>query len=874
MYEKISVLLNLVILALVQMPWLVLDGVRCNIYQARERVRALGMQALSENAQEIMRGWYDEPDKMLGAAVEMELNLLLLYQVFCVLYLLTVLLRKNWHLNLAALFVLCVSAMVNGDGFAIVSDNLFAKVFPILFGVLGLAEFLLARVLEEWDDASRAERARKAREKEWRAERKRRLYFPGKYEKIFYRVVWKNFLYNWRDYLLFVICGTIVTGVIFAGFGVQRMMSQVHRAESFLLTQGLGQILISAMLPIGLISVVLIVFVLLFYLQNRLAGYGMFITLGIRRRTLALFIALEFAGSFLSSVTFGCLLGNGLLLLFRQFVRRALGGEAVLLAAGIGTYGKMLLTMAGIYLAALMATRDVYLDFSISTAASRKCRKEKLPQDFTKILTLAGVLLLGGCIYLYSLRKNYEYILLLAAGFVGVFLVFRYGMAVYLKAKQRGGRYFPALLKENQIRHKSRTSAWYLTVFTVIHVCALFYFAFQMLSVTIAEAPETLYPYDFMCIADAGDAEVWTRIEERYGAEILRFPMVRVSSADKTQRKEPRTVRTPQGQHIGISESTYHLLKKQLDPAYRASPLHLDAEGEEVYIVYQQDKSINAQPTDFFGTRSSPYLHIGQPCYYFDNVFPERAFPTRRVRGEEIGSLTGAFRQGKLENLIVFSDAYFAKAQKLWEETNIRTGEQIREAAERIPEVTIHQGPTELVLIRAEEADVEGIDAALDVLRENHVYDAQFDSEVLCCYPAAEAVDDLATERTMKLIVNGFVVAVLVMASVFMLWVKMLAEMEEKRARSVFLECMGMREKDRKKLVEREVALFYILPAVCAVVISAGFTAATCCARMYTPVDIKAYLGKMLVWWAAYLVAEGLVCRVLMRMSVLGTERR
>lgn len=56
------------------------------------------------------------------------------------------------------------------------------------------------------------------------------------------------------------------------------------------------------------------------------------------------------------------------------------------------------------------------------------------------------------------------------------------------------------------------------------------------------------------------------------------------------------------------------------------------------------------------GEWDEPFLHIGQPVEYYDNYKPKSVFPDREIAGEEIGSLTGCFRQGLLENLIVFSE--------------------------------------------------------------------------------------------------------------------------------------------------------------------------------------------------------------------------
>lgn len=99
--------------------------------------------------------------------------------------------------------------------------------------------------------------------------------------------------------------------------------------------------------------------------------------------------------------------------------------------------------------------------------------------------------------------------------------------------------------------------------------------------------------------------------------------------------------------------------------------------------------------------KKKPFLHIGLPCEYYTLYSPSKAYPKRTIEGEEIGSLIGCFRQGKLENIVVFSDAYFKKAQGMWKYTNILTGDKIEEKALRIDGVTIKQGPTKLVLIQA-----------------------------------------------------------------------------------------------------------------------------------------------------------------------------
>ena len=76
-----------------------------------------------------------------------------------------------------------------------------------------------------------------------------------------------------------------------------------------------------------------------------------------------------------------------------------------------------------------------------------------------------------------------------------------------------------------------------------------------------------------------------------------------------------------------------------------------------------------------FGTQN--LRHIGLPCPSYMPETPSQAFTQRNVAGEEIGSLIGCFRQGNLENLVVFSDVYFEEAREMWKYTNIYTGDFI-----------------------------------------------------------------------------------------------------------------------------------------------------------------------------------------------------
>ena len=166
-----------------------------------------------------------------------------------------------------------------------------------------------------------------------------------------------------------------MTALIFAGIASYQMMAGLHRAENFLIGEGLGLIVWNAMVPIGVCAVFLMVFVLIFYMQKWMQSYSIFLTLGIRKKALLLIIGLEIVIAFICSLFTGCIIGNGIVMILRKCLHFQIGRDMVLAAVTWKTYVKVVLVMFLIYLIALAATRDIATDFDI-TNAERKSTTE------------------------------------------------------------------------------------------------------------------------------------------------------------------------------------------------------------------------------------------------------------------------------------------------------------------------------------------------------------------------------------------------------------------------------------------------------------------------------------------------------------------
>lgn len=803
---------------------------------------------------------YSSVKETNGAAVfSVQMGLLMVYQLACVLSLLAVFLNKNWRINLAGLFLGLLQLAACLEGSAQVAENFIGRLFPLILVMLNIIECLIPPMLNAMKEAGREAQKNVEKDRAHQAEKKRRLHFEGKYPKLFYKLVWENFIYYKRDYLLFVTCGGMTITVSFVGLGAFEMLSMQHESGSFLMGTGLGRIVFNALVPIEVCSVILMVAIMITYLKRRFMSYSMLLVLGARKKTAYNMLALEVGFSFVFSLVTGWSVGNIILTIFRAKILRETKGLFILSKITLMTYAESLGILLGVFVLAFLLANEIARDFNIFSVSARNKRAEKLPQKGIIFFLAAGLLFVIWSIISYSKKYNFEDIKLVGICLFGVFLLIRYGLAFILKRGRRSKHYLSKLMEKNQLYYRSRTTSLCMFAITFVNTCVLFYFSFQAISVDLAESEEELFPYDYMCIADEDDQEFFQKLEEKYAVHIKSYPMVRVTSSDGTSGMETTGEHSVQGQHIGISETTYQELRENLGLKKKELP-ELDEEGKTIYVVYQQDHSIRSQPLDFQFPRSVQRLHIGLPCKYYNKTTPERltGFPKREIVGEEIGTLTGCFRQGTQENIVVFSDAYFKKAEEMWKTTDIMTGKQIIDPEDIIPGITIRQGPTRLVLIKADPSQINVLEKEMEKLRDNpnHKYEEKYSPEVKCYYSKQVSVTEMNTERLLRKTANYLVVTVLVFSYVYLLFIKSVSEMEERRTRAKFLRDLGMAKKDRHKVWRKEVWRFFGIPGTLSILLAGIFTYITFYLRSYPKAVIHQYFQYAVLVWGFCILAE------------------
>lgn len=860
--------------------WITINGKQYNVFQSVAEMEKQGIDAFVSDAEYLVIS-----KEALAAGVWIEAVLFFLFLVFGVLYLVLLILGRRSFLNVLALADAFIICMWNAAFYIFPSFDTSSTImlcFPVVFLILCGIEFFAGKAMEQWEQMTREAKEIQERDRAQRKEEKERLAFAGKYSPLFYRFLWKNSRKTWRDYMLLLACSSLIFSFIVVCFGMYRLLKEENNIEGVVQAIGsLSSILISAMLPMAIVSIIIVIILSFYYLKCRARNYGIFITLGMRKKTLAYFIALEFLSVLILTLLIGGSFGTLFLYLFVRKSGSFLGVQLAISQVGILTYILSVLTILAFYLIAFMAARDLFVSFRLGNSTDLQMIKEKMPFRGRKVFLIIGVFLILYSWFEYGQLRNFEKSSLLLIFFLGLYLTLRYGIAQYLRRERQHGRYLQKLLLHNQLFHRSKTNTAYITAMTILLFCALFYFPLQFLSVQIAEDEDVLYPYDIVCMANENDNDIFKKLQKEYQITLESYPMVRVANLDATERKEGRAERIPQGQQIGISESTYQALKKEQNPQWVEEDLGLDPKGESIYIVHQQDKSIKAQPVDFWLSRKEPALHIGIPTGETDRYRIKQGdtgFAFKQIKGEEIGSLTGVFGQGKWDNLIVFSDEYFEVAKELWKTTDPVTGKILsEEQMESLKgnEDYFVQGPSKLVLIRAKEKEIGEIEEVLQEFRMRHKEDESYDPSVQSCYLKDNAVLKLRTERIMKTTLNVMMFGVFVAVYFVLLIVKILMERQVIRKRTEFLRCMGMKKKDRKHLIFREVYYYYyLLPAVTAISGTLIFTGLVFYARQYRMEDMKAYLGYAVPLWGVTLVIAGVVTGAALKRYAYVVEER
>ncbi len=704
--------------------------------------------------------------------------------------------------------------------------------------LLCLAEYVAGQYVAQHDEIAKAARERMERDRREKEERKRRLYFPGRYGIDFFRMVLKNAKYHIRNYIMLILSGTFLMLFLYLTFALKYAFQGVHTEEA--VVGGRLQGILLEAVWIGLVlNAVLMALSFSYYIRNKIKEENALVLLGIRSRALTSIMVMEYTGCLACSAVMGILMGN---IAFRILIS-ALGKRLPVRACSLPVSSYLILI--GIFavaaLIAAMVNGHVYEHMRWEQAGLLVTGTGEIPGISVWIGLAVGCYAIFSAVSQFGRREGGEGEELLLYFLFGMVLVIRFLKGVQVqRLKKTEHRYYRELFRklifiksfgQNMKKIYLLTGIAFLVMYPLTAVYAV--------NAAVTDM-EQQYPYDFVCRVSEEGTDAFEEIRDRYKLDAEEYPMttvytlmpndISVTSSLKSlffmeyaSVANGRQVLVEPPAQAGIPASVYLKLKENAGKKVKAR----GPEGEDIFVVYQESLLTRAHVLDWSGTEESIFLQTA--CEGMD-VNSYSAYTERRVAGQERDILTGVCDGGKQQNLVVFSDEYFQ---------------------------TIYQGE-KLYLFQAGTAEKGFYEKVRAELQK-----AEEDTGMLHFYDRKASVQDTETERYLRQVVWLFMLILTGLSGIYLLFIKFCFEMDEITERYRFLSCMGMREREVRKTLQREMLPFFLLPFFAAGASAVMFTGLMFRVRLYSPSEMGQYLRYALPVWCGYWLIQAIVCLII-----------
>ncbi len=448
-------------------------------------------------------------------------------------------------------------------------------------------------------------------------------------------------LWNRRNnYFIVVLCGVFQVSITFAVSALWEYLSLMVNGR---LSEYLEAELMAEMFFLTYeLLLFLMILVFLSYIRKRAGDYAALESLGMKKKHKYMFIACEYGGVFVLSLGIGVLLGVLFSGLLKYGLLRVFPDLAADLYYGISPWCMVVIAQIVTYIIIF-----IFFDETIACLG------------IDALMTLGRR---GGKSYKRHFLVQCAGPVLIAVSFVNMGLYWGKGAesvpstaalaGLFLLMAAMSGNYFDRLERNQRVYYKKILwlDHWYQQFFYNINmsfVMAAFLFVIgfsffvSLLDNVPVTAPED-FPYDLVWMANKDDQEFLDQLEVDYGVEIETQPCIRVSTGDFAEQ-------------TAISASAYEAWTGR----------HLDLKDREIFVVYQRNRADrNSLGIDY--NAETPHIYIGCArndlwLYVQDNIIPGRQFEdSYKIIGCENRILTGVLSASNQENIVVFSDEYYA----------------------------------------------------------------------------------------------------------------------------------------------------------------------------------------------------------------------
>lgn len=753
--------------------------------------------------------------------------------------------------------------------------------FPLYYMVVSAVEFMSVKYLEQQEEINQRYETIQENERKEKVHRKKANHFPGKYPKEFYQVIRKNFRYRGKNQVIFVMAGMLLAAICYIVFSMYQMTDKLYggKGESdsslanVMFGEGIHGLFQSLVLILGILSVLMMVMVISWYIKEQKKEYRLMVILGIRKNTAYLIFLMEFFLNVMIAAVIGIPVGAVSAVLMRMVFEKSFHRRVEL--PGVVSVPQILfgfIVYLVLMLLALGFNQENFIALGNSTNLTEEKVKERRPKRKLFLRIVIGIFLYVLGMAWFSIRGWAEMKVVYCLPVLGILCLLMGGLGLWLKKRENKVGYYQGIFRWNTFYYRFWKNAWLLFYLSVAQFLLLAVFSPAFISSMMKQNVEAMYPYDIVCTVYEADLPDLEKIAEEAGADIIEYPMVRMTSiygSDKIPSWAGgiRPVQWPQGQHIAISETSYNQMREVMGKERR----NLELSGEEMHVVYQQDLSVKTNTIDWDTNRIKKHLRFGQPLQYYNTADYENVFPERNIVSEERDSLIGSFQQGKQENLIVLSDEYF---KKVWNEISSYNRENWNKRASITDEEwmlytvshteNLTEGPTVLLCMNVPDGKTKQITDQLEYLKEKNRFDQLWDRSIQPFYEKSQMIQNTESEILLTRTANGFILLILMIMAVFQYFLFVKEEESNWKWDNDFLEKLGMKKKERMKKVVFQLRFFILFPVIQALIGGILFTVLTLRTRLLTGTEIVQYGGIMgtvyglyvLIWFVMYEVMK------------------
>jgi len=569
----------------------------------------------------------------------------------------------------------------------------------------------------------------------------------------------KNLKANKKYFWAVSSCGMLLLSIIFFTMALGDAMSVIATGRESDLLRGYATL--STFVSTYVLLFGLLVINILSYLKKRYFDYEMFTLLGIKKKHKYSFVAMEYGGIILVSVTGGIITG----ILESEILCYVL--EKLLSDSDVNVYYSLTphvttIVMGVIMFGVVFVTLDLMVTWfgmagvlGLGQKGGKKVRFKKVWLELGTFVFIVAVI--NAATYLGKAMTIVPIIL----GIFGQLFVMKNITSYWLlKLKKKDHDYYRKLLWLDGWYHQFRHHMNLVFVNTAFFIIIFAYFMIGFMD-NIPFSEEEHYPYDLVWLANGEDKEFLAQFETEYRAEIISFPCIRITTPDEAEQ-------------TGISESSYRVLTGQ----------ELNLKGEEIHIVYQRERSERNRLGIDFGSRS-PRMYMGKAREDLWLANTKRASSELSTEykstGREDRVLTGVFKDGIKENVIVFSDEFFAKVH---------------------PDT---DGADLLVMMNFTDRYDEGVEKIRAYARKHSQTDFFAIKEQNLVFEKKEQLMESREEKLMLFTSVCVNLLLLIVCSIFVFTEKMKSDEDEIIAKNRFCFLSGMTEKKRKENVRKEI---------------------------------------------------------------------